>query len=141
MADRRCEANLLYVFYASLIVLVALKIEWFRSRERYRRWAEELKLIKRDMVLTFNSFQSLKQIWHFKSTSTRNLPGMAEYAAKKAHFYGELADQIHSSCASAVLVSLSLSFTFSGFNYHMGTRIRLSNLGGRKDGMTPGRNE
>ncbi|KAG9094249.1 hypothetical protein FRC06_011011 [Ceratobasidium sp. 370] len=40
----------------------ALKTEWFRSRERFKRWDEQLVLTKREMVMSIRSFQSHQEI-------------------------------------------------------------------------------
>ncbi|CAE7184298.1 unnamed protein product [Rhizoctonia solani] len=47
-----------------------LKTEWFRSRERYKRWEEQLVLTKREMVMTIRSFQRYQELWEWKSRGT-----------------------------------------------------------------------
>lgn len=88
--------------------IIALKTEWFRSRERYMRWEEELIHLKKEMMMARNSFRSLETIWRFKSESRSNRPGMAEYAAKKAHFYWELGRQLYRTCEGAMQVCFIL---------------------------------
>ncbi|KAG8682453.1 hypothetical protein FRC08_014944 [Ceratobasidium sp. 394] len=75
-----------------------MKVEWFRARERFKRWEEELKLLKREMVMSYRSFRTYEQIWMFKAettaTSTHSIPGMAEYARARSHFFRQLAEGI-----------------------------------------------
>ncbi|QRV77073.1 hypothetical protein RhiJN_05088 [Ceratobasidium sp. AG-Ba] len=75
-----------------------LKVEWFRTRERYKRWEEELKLLKREMVMSYRSFKTYEKIWEFKAEhSASALPrvvGMAEYAYAKSDFFRQLADGV-----------------------------------------------
>jgi hypothetical protein len=82
-------------------------VEWFRSKERYRRWEEEFKHIKRDAVMAYNSFQSLAVIWGSKARSAQNKLGMCQYAAKKSKFYEDLRDQVYKTCDEVILVSVS----------------------------------
>ncbi|CAE6473742.1 unnamed protein product, partial [Rhizoctonia solani] len=51
-----------------------LKTEWFRSRERYKRWKEQLILLKREMVMTIRSFQKYEELWTWKSGCTGITP-------------------------------------------------------------------
>ncbi|KAG8719736.1 hypothetical protein FRC09_010686 [Ceratobasidium sp. 395] len=67
----------------------ALKTEWFRSRERFRRWEEQLVLLKREMVMTIRSFLIRDGIWKLKAGSVGSSPGMQGYALRQSGFYGE----------------------------------------------------
>ncbi|CAE6527007.1 unnamed protein product [Rhizoctonia solani] len=69
----------------------ALRTEWFRSRERYKRWEEQLVLLKREMTMTLRTFRSREEIWKWKAESGTPTPGMRSYALKQSEFYGELA--------------------------------------------------
>ncbi|KAG8723743.1 hypothetical protein FRC09_001950 [Ceratobasidium sp. 395] len=69
--------------------LRALRTEWFRSRERYRRWEEQLVLLKREMVMTMRSFLIRDGIWKLKAGSMNLRPGMQGYALRQSGFYGE----------------------------------------------------
>ncbi|QRV88445.1 hypothetical protein RhiJN_16463 [Ceratobasidium sp. AG-Ba] len=79
-----------------------LKVEWFRTRERYKRWEEELKLLKREMVMSYRSFKTFQDIWEFKGQRTANstpeIPGMAEYAYAKSEFFRQLAEGVMVTC-------------------------------------------
>ncbi|KAG8779018.1 hypothetical protein FRC12_024685 [Ceratobasidium sp. 428] len=67
----------------------ALKTEWFRSRERYKRWEEQLVLLKREMVMTIRSFRMREGMWKLKASSTDSTPGMRGYALRQSAFYRE----------------------------------------------------
>ncbi|KDN36644.1 hypothetical protein RSAG8_10686, partial [Rhizoctonia solani AG-8 WAC10335] len=75
-----------------------LKTEWFRSRERYKRWREQLMLLKREMVMTIRSFQKYEELWAWKSNSPGITPGMRAYAAGQAKFFAELAYRMLVAC-------------------------------------------
>ncbi|KAG8723585.1 hypothetical protein FRC09_002677, partial [Ceratobasidium sp. 395] len=47
--------------------VAAMKVEWFRARARFTRWEEELKLLKREMVMSYRSFKTYESIWEFKA--------------------------------------------------------------------------
>ncbi|GAB1525785.1 hypothetical protein RhiTH_008951 [Rhizoctonia solani] len=76
----------------------ALKVEWFRARQRYIQWEEELKLLKREMVMALNGFQYERQQWECRSLQPGLVPGVAEYARKKADFYDQLSIDLYELC-------------------------------------------
>ncbi|CAE6424075.1 unnamed protein product [Rhizoctonia solani] len=75
-----------------------LKTEWFRSRERYKRWEEQLVLTKREMVMSIRSFQRYQELWEWKSRCPGVTEGMRAYANGQCNFYSELANQMLISC-------------------------------------------
>ncbi|KAG8715273.1 hypothetical protein FRC08_010769 [Ceratobasidium sp. 394] len=81
-----------------------MKVEWFRARERFKRWEEELKLLKREMVMSYRGFKTREEIWMFKAetaaASTSSVAGMAEYARARGHFFRQLADGVLQVCLS-----------------------------------------
>ncbi|KAG9088007.1 hypothetical protein FS749_002497 [Ceratobasidium sp. UAMH 11750] len=72
----------------------ALKTEWFRSRERFKRWNEQLVFLKREMVMTIRSFQKYQELWDWRSKNGPSTPGMQVYARRKSRFFGELAQRM-----------------------------------------------
>ncbi|KAG9082392.1 hypothetical protein FRC06_005092, partial [Ceratobasidium sp. 370] len=77
----------------------AMKVEWFRSRERFRRWEEELKLLKREMVMSYRSFKTYQDIWAFKALpSSSEGQGMSQYALARSTFFRKLAEQLLDTC-------------------------------------------
>ncbi|KAG8704174.1 hypothetical protein FRC09_003713 [Ceratobasidium sp. 395] len=76
----------------------ALKPEWFRSRERVRRWEEQLVLTKREMVMSIRSFQTHQEIWEWKSCNGQATPGMRAYARRRSRFFAELSHQMLDKC-------------------------------------------
>ncbi|KAG9092290.1 hypothetical protein FRC06_000161 [Ceratobasidium sp. 370] len=79
-----------------------MKVEWFCARERFKRWEEELKLLKREMVMSYRSFKTYESIWKFKADSSAGttpiVPGSAEYALARSDFFGRLADGVIQIC-------------------------------------------
>ncbi|KAG8765304.1 hypothetical protein FRC12_007567 [Ceratobasidium sp. 428] len=75
--------------YIWLTYIAALKTEWFRSRERYKRWEEQLVLLKREMVMTIRLFRMREGMWKLKASSTDSTPGMRGYALQQSAFYRE----------------------------------------------------
>ncbi|KAG8686308.1 hypothetical protein FRC08_012573 [Ceratobasidium sp. 394] len=69
----------------------ALRTEWFRSRERYKRWWEQLVLLKREMTMAIRTFRKREEVWRWKAQAARSTPGMRGFALKQGRFYGELA--------------------------------------------------
>ncbi|KAG8697453.1 hypothetical protein FRC08_006518 [Ceratobasidium sp. 394] len=72
----------------------ALKTKWFRSRERFKRWDEQLVLTKREMVMSIRSFQSHQEIWEWKARNGQATPGMRAYACRRSRFFAALARQM-----------------------------------------------
>ncbi|CAE6442510.1 unnamed protein product [Rhizoctonia solani] len=75
-----------------------LKTEWFRARQRYRQWEEELKIIKREMVMTIRSYEDRAAVWDVKSKGDPLTEGMAEYAARKSYHYSRLEKDAAMAC-------------------------------------------
>ncbi|QRV96331.1 hypothetical protein RhiJN_24349 [Ceratobasidium sp. AG-Ba] len=69
----------------------ALKVEWFRARQRARQWEEELMILKREIVMTLKSFQYEQGIWAARSKQPGLSHGMSAYALKKSKFFERLA--------------------------------------------------
>ncbi|CUA75567.1 Bifunctional uridylyltransferase/uridylyl-removing enzyme [Rhizoctonia solani] len=74
-----------------------LRTEWFRSRERYKRWQEQLVLLKREMVMGIRSNVKQREIWNWKAEqpSTSATPGMASYALAKSEWFGKFAASLY----------------------------------------------
>lgn len=83
---------------------LVLKTEWFRSRERYKRWQEQLILLKREMVMTIRSFQKYEELWQWKAHSPGITPGMRAYASGRAKFFAQLAHQMLVACHKQLFV-------------------------------------
>ncbi|QRV98242.1 hypothetical protein RhiJN_26261 [Ceratobasidium sp. AG-Ba] len=73
----------------------ALKVEWFRARQRAKQWEEELILLKREVVMALKSFQHEQREWDERSKQAGLPPGMAEYASRKSKFFEKLASDAH----------------------------------------------
>ncbi|KAG9086332.1 hypothetical protein FRC06_003144, partial [Ceratobasidium sp. 370] len=76
-------------------MIAALKVEWFRARQRAIQWEEELILLKREIVMTLKTFQYEQQKWEKMSMQPALHPGMREYALRKSRFFGQLAYDAH----------------------------------------------
>ncbi|KAG9094870.1 hypothetical protein FRC07_011189, partial [Ceratobasidium sp. 392] len=74
----------------------ALKVEWFRARQRATQWQEELILLKREMAMTLNTFRHEQREWEARSGQSGLFPGMREYATRKVAFFARLASDTHS---------------------------------------------
>ncbi|KAG9125707.1 hypothetical protein FRC07_006517 [Ceratobasidium sp. 392] len=60
----------------------ALRVEWFRARQRYIQWEEELKHLKRETVMCLKSFVHSHQEWHAKSYEAGLAPGRVHARGK-----------------------------------------------------------
>ncbi|QRV77084.1 hypothetical protein RhiJN_05099 [Ceratobasidium sp. AG-Ba] len=76
----------------------SLKTEWFRSRERFKRWDEQLVLLKREMVMSVRSFRRYEELWKWRATNGQPSLGMSAYALKQSTFFGELARRMLDAC-------------------------------------------
>jgi hypothetical protein len=70
------------------------------------QWEEELKLLKREMVMAARDFQTRQKIWRFKSQSFDLAPGMREYAAQKSNFFARLGADLSERCGAHVTVRI-----------------------------------
>ncbi|QRV97910.1 hypothetical protein RhiJN_25929 [Ceratobasidium sp. AG-Ba] len=71
-----------------------LKTEWFWSRERFKRWNEQLILLKREMIMSIRLFRQYQGLWEWKARNGQPSPGMRSYALKRSTFFGQLARQM-----------------------------------------------
>lgn len=76
----------------------ALRTEWFRSRECFKCWEEQLVLLKREMVMVIRTFLKCKEIWQWKARSGDPTPGIRVYALRQGQFYEELAHRMMIAC-------------------------------------------
>ncbi|CUA77668.1 hypothetical protein RSOLAG22IIIB_12761 [Rhizoctonia solani] len=79
-----------------------LRTEWFRSRERYKRWEEQLILLKREMVMGIRSFLKHREIWTWKAAQPNTTPGMQAYARARAEWFKDLAIAMYRSCRESL---------------------------------------
>lgn len=82
-----------------------MRTEWFRSRERYKRWEEQLVLLKREMVMAARDLLKRKEIWSWKASRENCTPGMTVYATKKAKFFQKLSKELLDKCGKHIEVS------------------------------------
>ncbi|KAG9120379.1 hypothetical protein FRC07_004150 [Ceratobasidium sp. 392] len=79
-----------------------MKVEWFRARARFTRWEEELKILKREMVMSYRSFKTYESIWKFKAEAcamdASSAAGKAQYAYARSDFFRQLAEGVLHSC-------------------------------------------
>ncbi|EUC59889.1 hypothetical protein RSOL_331780, partial [Rhizoctonia solani AG-3 Rhs1AP] len=83
-------------------LIEALRVEWFRARQRARQWEEELILLKRDMLMALRSFEVNASRWQWKSQVADLELGMGEYAARQAQFYQKLKEGLFEKCDACI---------------------------------------
>lgn len=88
---------------------LALRVEWFRARQRSVQWEEELKLLKRDMIMSMRGFDFRQCMWHERAAVTGLPSGMSEYAARQSNFYRKLKDDVVKRCDVHVKVRTHLT--------------------------------
>ncbi|CEL56456.1 hypothetical protein RSOLAG1IB_11928 [Rhizoctonia solani AG-1 IB] len=76
----------------------ALRVEWFRSRQRVKQWEEELILLKKDMLMAVRGFEVLATKWQWKSEVGGLESGMSKYAARQAWFHCKLKAKLFHKC-------------------------------------------
>ncbi|KDN34713.1 hypothetical protein RSAG8_12214, partial [Rhizoctonia solani AG-8 WAC10335] len=67
----------------------AIRVEWFRGRERFRRWKEEELWLRRELASTMFSFRHMKESWKdlSKSDYARINPGYRSYCIRQSDVY------------------------------------------------------
>ncbi|KAF8600187.1 hypothetical protein BDV93DRAFT_448090 [Ceratobasidium sp. AG-I] len=93
--------------------VIALRTEWFRSRERYKRWEEQLILLKREMVMAARDLQKRQEIWCWKASQNNCTPGMVAYGIKKSRFFQELSEDLLEECGKHIEVSVMSLMTIA----------------------------
>jgi hypothetical protein len=86
-----------------------LRTEWFRAQERYKRWEEQLYLLKREMVMATRDLQKRKEIWSWKASQASCTPGMTAYAAQKSEFFAKLSNEILDECGGHIQVCIMVT--------------------------------
>ncbi|KAG8695943.1 hypothetical protein FRC11_001090 [Ceratobasidium sp. 423] len=74
-----------------------LRTEWFRSRERYKRWQEQLILLKREMVMGIRYNLKQREIWKWKAEQPGVTAGMMSYGLTKSEWFGNVAASLYKS--------------------------------------------
>ncbi|KAG8771069.1 hypothetical protein FRC12_003872 [Ceratobasidium sp. 428] len=69
----------------------ALRTEWFRAKEQYKRFDEQLVLVKREMILSIGSFRKHAELWEWRAANGCTAPGMQVYVIRRSRFFTELA--------------------------------------------------
>ncbi|KDN41824.1 hypothetical protein RSAG8_07195, partial [Rhizoctonia solani AG-8 WAC10335] len=67
----------------------SIRVEWFRGRERYRRWREEELWLRRELASTLYSFQHMQESWKDLSTNdcAKANPGYRSYCIRQSDMY------------------------------------------------------
>ncbi|EUC61585.1 hypothetical protein RSOL_400650 [Rhizoctonia solani AG-3 Rhs1AP] len=67
----------------------AIRVEWFRGRERFRRWQEEVLWLRRELASTLFSFAHSKDTWSKLSQSAYAgvHPGYRSYSRRQSDVY------------------------------------------------------
>ncbi|CAE6478744.1 unnamed protein product, partial [Rhizoctonia solani] len=67
----------------------AIRVEWFRGRERFCRWKEEELWLRRELASTMFSFRHMKESWKdlSKSDYARINPGYRSYCIRQSDVY------------------------------------------------------
>ncbi|CAE6509660.1 unnamed protein product [Rhizoctonia solani] len=81
---------------------VALRVEWFRARQRCKQWEEELVLLKRDMAMAARSLVTMQSIWQWKAAADDLSHGMREYANRTARFYEKQKGNLIQRCSKHI---------------------------------------
>ncbi|KAG8679299.1 hypothetical protein FRC08_017066, partial [Ceratobasidium sp. 394] len=68
---------------------MALRVEWFQSRERYRRWNEEIHWLQREAASLVLHFNCLANRWKVKADTSQN-PAWCAYGLKQHALFSAL---------------------------------------------------
>lgn len=83
-----------------------MRVEWFRGRERYKRWEEEEKLLRREMASVILDFSARSQAWDTLATSQHAgfNQGYAAYCKRQRDIWHELREDVSARCKAALMV-------------------------------------
>ncbi|KAG8781152.1 hypothetical protein FRC12_022181 [Ceratobasidium sp. 428] len=89
----------------------ATKVEWFRGRERYKRWREEQCWLRREMASVILDFDSRASVWEKRSqTHSANLsPGYRSYCLRQRDAWQTLRDDALARGRSILTASPSIA--------------------------------
>jgi hypothetical protein len=62
---------------------LGIRVQWFRARERYARWQEEVEWLQREAASTVLDFAHRRDIWLSKA-DTSELPGWAAFCHRQS---------------------------------------------------------
>ncbi|KAF8598254.1 hypothetical protein BDV93DRAFT_561517 [Ceratobasidium sp. AG-I] len=72
----------------------SIRVEWFRARERYKRWQEEVEWLQREFATTILDFECRAQIW-LKLSEEHTGSGRSAYARRQARVWFALRDDAY----------------------------------------------
>lgn len=78
---------------------LGLRIQWFRARERYRRWDEELHWLQREASSTILDFEHRRKTWLSRAEDSER-QGWKAYAARQASMWRLLLKEASKTCAA-----------------------------------------
>ncbi|KAG8682023.1 hypothetical protein FRC11_000358, partial [Ceratobasidium sp. 423] len=85
-------------------VVDAICVEWFRGRERYRRWREEELWLRRELASTLFTFKSMADAWQARSQGEHSkwLPGYRSYCIRQRDVFHGLLESGFLRCSSVL---------------------------------------
>lgn len=87
----------------SSLLSPGIRVEWFRARERSRRWAEEVHWLQREIATVVMDFHARSTDWTERK-GTLTTAGLRCYAARQAAHWGAMRDDARKRGNSALLV-------------------------------------
>lgn len=84
-------------------------MEWFRSRERFRRWEEEEMILRREMATVIFDFEYRRNQWEQRARGSPAKDGLGyqAYCCKQAALWLELRIDAFNRVKSRLMVSSS----------------------------------
>ncbi|KAJ8473447.1 hypothetical protein ONZ45_g16298 [Pleurotus djamor] len=76
-----------------LFIMTVLRAEWAKAYARFRRWSEEVELLREEMRRTLVSLRHEARNWEVRGGLDGGNSGRAAYAFRQAHIRNSLADQ------------------------------------------------
>jgi hypothetical protein len=95
----------------SLIASSGLRIEWFKSRERFKRWEEEVFWLQREATSVILSFHAQGSCWLAKAHETPGQDWQA-YCKRQHSVWNKLATHAYTQFSPILKVCAPLIFWF-----------------------------
>lgn len=82
----------LYCLNHLILIQLVLRVQFLEAKVNHDRWAEEVELVRQELLYTMATFDYLHKYW--KQRSFDATPGAAAYAHRMANMYTSMAMQI-----------------------------------------------
>ena len=88
-----CESFHMIVMTFGLIKMVVYRVNWLRSKARYDRWKEEVRILKSEMQWTILFFDHQRKEWEELASGSERSDGEKAYGLRQAAMWDNFAKE------------------------------------------------